>query len=199
MSWRSKHRSWTWATDRDDDACVLYPAQLRDLLLRVALTDLFKARWTDRIHDEWIRNLAVRRPDIPAEKLQHTRRLMDRAVPDCLVTDYEPYIDKLELPDPNDRHVLAAAIRAQAGVIVTLNTADFPEAAIARHGISVQHPDEFLSHLFDLAPGEVCAAVRAMRLALRNPPRTATELLEDLLKLGLPRTVSLLSPMESLL
>lgn len=72
------------------DACVLYPAQLRDLLLRVALTDLFKARWTDRIHDEWIRNLAVRRPDIPAEKLQHTRRLMDRAVPDCLVTDYEP-------------------------------------------------------------------------------------------------------------
>lgn len=181
------------------DACVLYPAQLRDLLMRVALSDLFKARWTERIHDEWMRNLAAKRPDITIEQLARTRALMDRAVPDCLVTDYEPFIDQIELPDPNDRHVLAAAIRAQAGVIVTMNLRDFPEQALARYGISVQHPDEFPAHLFDLAPGAVCEAVRSMRLALRNPPKTVRELLDDLLKAGLPSTVALLEEMEALL
>lgn len=168
------------------DACVFYPAQLRDLLLRVALSDAFKARWTDRIHDEWIGSLLRDRPDIPAERLTRTRELMNRAVPDCLVTGYEPYIEQLELPDPDDRHVLAAAIRCQAGVIVTLNLRDFPDAVLARYGISAQHPDEFLAHLFDLQPAVVCAAVREMRACLANPPKTARELLDDLLKAGLP-------------
>jgi hypothetical protein len=126
------------------DACVFYPAQLRDILLRVALSDTFKARWTDQIHGEWIGSLLRDRPDIPAERLTHTRELMNRAVPDCLVTGYEPFIQELTLPDPDDRHVLAAAIRCQAGVIVTLNVRDFPDEVVARYGISVQHPDEFL-------------------------------------------------------
>lgn len=181
------------------DACVLYPAQLRDFLLRVALSDTFKARWTDQIHDEWIGNLLRDRPDIPPERLAHTRELMNRAVPDCLVTEYEPFIEQLTLPDPNDRHVLAAAIRCQAGVIVTQNLRDFPDAVVSRYGISVQHPDEFLSHLFDLKPGVVCAAVREMRMALTRPPKTVRELLDDLLKVGLPETVSLLETMENLL
>lgn len=181
------------------DACVFYPAQMRDLLLRVALSDAFKARWTDRIHDEWIRNLLRDRPDIPPEKLARTRELIDAAVPDCLVTGYEPFIDQLELPDPDDRHVLAAAIRAQAGVIVTLNVRDFPEDAIARYGLSVQHPDEFLAHLFDLRPAIVCKAVREMRAVLRNPPKAVHELLDDLRKVGLPMTVALLESMEELL
>lgn len=181
------------------DACVLYPAQLRDLLMRVALSDLFKARWTEHIHDEWMRNLAAKRPDIPPERLAHIRTQMDRAVPDCLICDYEPFIEQIKLPDPDDRHIVAAAIRAQAGVIVTLNLRDFPDHAVAPYGISVQHPDEFLTHLFDLAPGTVCAAVRSMRLALRNPPKTVRELLDDLLKSGLPSTVALLEEMEALL
>lgn len=181
------------------DACVLYPAQLRDLLLRVALSDAFKARWTDRIHDEWIGSLLRDRPDITAARLSNTRELMNRAVPDCLVTEYEPFIEQLTLPDPEDRHVLAAAIRCQAGVIVTLNVRDFPGEVAARYGISVQHPDEFLAHLFDLKPAVVCTAVRGMRAALTNPPKTARELLDDLLKAGLPETVSLLEAMENLL
>lgn len=181
------------------DACVLYPAQLRDLLLRVALSDAFKARWTDRIHDEWIRNLLHDRPDISPERLARTRELMNRSVPDCLVTEYEPFIDQLTLPDPNDRHVLAAAIRCQAGVIVTLNLRDFPDDVVTRYGISVQHPDEFLAHLFDLKPAVVCSAVREMRASLKNPPKTVRELLDDLLKAGLPETVSLLETMENLL
>jgi len=181
------------------DACVFYPAQLRDLLLRVALSDAFKARWTDQIHDEWIGSLLRDRPDIPAERLTRTRELMNRAVPDCLVTEYEPFIEQLTLPDPGDRHVLAAAIRCQAGVIVTLNVRDFPDEVMARYGVSVQHPDEFLSHLFDLKPAVVCNAVREMRASLANPPKTVRELLDDLLKAGLPETVSLLETMENLL
>lgn len=181
------------------DACVLYPAQLRDLLLRVALSDSFKARWTEQIHAEWIRNLLQDRPDISPERLARTRELMNCAVPDCVVTEYEPFIDQLTLPDPDDRHVLAAAIRCQAGVIVTLNLSDFPDDVVSRYGISVQHPDEFLAHLFDLRPAVVCTAVREMRASLVNPPKTVRELLDDLLKAGLAETVSLLEPMEELL
>lgn len=181
------------------DACVLYPAQLRDFLVRVALSDLFQARWSEHIHAEWMRNLAANRPDISPERLQRTRELMDRSVPDCLVRDYEPYIAGLTLPDPDDRHVLAAAIRAQAGVIVTLNLRDFPADTLAPYGITAQHPDEFLAHLFDLAPGVVCTAFRDMRLTLRKPPKSVRELQDDLLKVGLTSTVALLGGMEALL
>lgn len=181
------------------DACVLYPAQLRDLLMRVSLSDAFKARWTDQIHEEWIRNLLKGRRDISAERLARTRELMNRAVPDCLVTEYEPFIEQLNLPDPNDRHVLAAAIRCQAGVIVTMNLRDFPEVVVSQYGISVQHPDEFLSHLFDLKPAVLCTAIREMRASLTNPPKTVRELLDDLLKVELANTVSLLESMQELL
>jgi len=120
-------------------------------------------------------------------------------VPDCLVTDYEPHIERLTLPDPDDRHVLAAAIHCNAGVIVTLNVRDFPDDVVGAYGISVQHPDEFLSHLFDLKPAVVCSAVREMREQLRRPPKTVDELLDDLLRTGLPNTVSLLTAMKELL
>jgi hypothetical protein len=121
------------------DACVLYPASVRDLLLRLALTDLSRARWTDRIHDEWIGGVLKQRQDLSRTQLERTRDLMNQAVPDCLVTAYESLIDGLGLPDPNDRHVLAAAIRCQAGVIVTYNLRHFPEEALAPYGIEAQH------------------------------------------------------------
>lgn len=113
------------------DACVLYPAPLRDLLVRLALTGLFRAKWSSQIHDEWTRSALKSRPDLSLDRLQRTRDLMDRAVPDCLVTGHEGLIEQLKLPDPNDRHVLAAAIRSQAGVIVTFNLKDFPTEALA--------------------------------------------------------------------
>lgn len=93
------------------DSCVLYPAQLRDLLLSVAGTEQFRARWTEEIHREWVRNLLGNRDDITKAQLQRTVELMNQSVPDCLVENYEGYIDSLELPDPDDRHVLAAAIK----------------------------------------------------------------------------------------
>ena len=181
------------------DACVLYPAQLRDLLLRTAISDLYKARWTDQIHDEWIRSLRKNRQDISLERLARTRELMNTSVPDCLVNGYEPYISELNLPDPDDRHVLAAAIRCQAGVIVTFNLRHFPEDMVSKYGISIQHPDEFLSHIFDLRPAVMCSAIKGMRQTLVSPPKTVSELLNDLLKVGLPRTVNLLETMQELL
>lgn len=181
------------------DACVLYPAPLRDLLLRLAITDLFRARWTDEIHEEWIRNLRTNRPDLSPESLQRTRSLMNMAVPDCLITGYEGLIPQLSLPDPDDRHVLAAAIRGQAGVIVTYNLNDFPPATLAPYGIETQHPDEFVCHLFDLAPGAVCAAVRDQRNALQNPPKSVRELLDTFLSLQLAGTVAALETMVEVL
>lgn len=109
------------------DASVLYPAPLRDLLIHLALSDLFRAKWTEEIHQEWIRNLLANRRDLSVEQLERTRDLMNRAVPDCLVEDYLPLLPHLTLPDPNDRHVLAAAIWARASVIVTYNQKDSPK------------------------------------------------------------------------
>lgn len=87
------------------DACVLYPAPLRDLLMRLAVTDLFRAKWTEAIHDEWTRSVLRDRPDLSADQLQRTRTLMNDNVRDCLVTGYEELIPALHLPDPDDRHV----------------------------------------------------------------------------------------------
>src|SRR5947209_7691586 len=154
------------------DACVLYPAPLRDLLMHLALTDLFRAKWTDAIHDEWIRSVLERRPDLKREQLERTRSLMNAHVRDCLVTSYEDLIPSLNLPDPEDRHVLAAAIRSRTDVIVTFNLGDFPAETLARYGIEAQHPDDFITHLLDLAPGTVCAAVKRHRESLRNPPKS---------------------------
>src|SRR5690349_13225654 len=114
------------------DSCVLYPAPLRDLLIRLALTDLYQAKWTKDIHQEWIRNLLKNRPDLSEDKLQKTREKMDLHTRDCLVEGYEELIDGLTLPDPNDRHVLAAAIRASAQLIVTYNLSDFPSHILSK-------------------------------------------------------------------
>lgn len=174
------------------DACVLYPAPLRDLLMRLAMTDLFRARWTNQIHDEWIRNLLANRTDLTSEQLERTRTLMNSHVRDSLVTGYESIIDGLNLPDPDDRHVLAAAIRTRAAVIVTFNLDDFPAEALEPLGIEAQHPDEFITHLIDLNPGAVCVAAKRQRASLKNPPRSVEEFLETLAQQRLPETVSFL-------
>jgi PIN domain len=103
------------------DASVLYPAPLRDLLMHLAQTTLFKARWSNLIHDEWTRNVLEDRPDLSAAQISRTRALMDAHVDGALVTDFEDLIPNLELPDLDDRHVLAAAIRCGANLIVTMN------------------------------------------------------------------------------
>ncbi len=174
------------------DANVLYPAPLRDFLMRLALTDLFRARWSEDIHDEWMRKVLESRPDLKREQLERTRELMNQHVHDCLVEDYQNLTSSLELPDPDDRHVLAAAIRANASVIVTFNLKDFPPQHVAQYGIEAQHPDDFLTHLIDLNQARVCAAAEEQRKSLRNPPKSVDEFLDILIRQGLPQTVMLL-------
>ncbi len=124
---------------------------------------------------------------------------MNSHVRDCLVTGYESLIEGLELPDPDDRHVLAAAIRTRAHVIVTFNLDDFPNSYLAPFGVEAQHPDEFITHLLDLSPGAVCTAAKRQRAALRNPPKSVDEFLAALGRQHLPETVLRLSEFEHLL
>ncbi len=172
------------------DACVLYPATMRDFLMSLAETDLFRARWTDRIHDEWIRNVLKDRTDLTRERLDRTRDLMNAAVPDCLIAGYDDLIEAVELPDADDRHVLAAAIRGRVDVIVTLNLKDFPPASLAPYDIDAQHPDVFADHLLNLNAGAVCAAAKRHRERLKKPPKTAQEYLDGLANTGFTRTAA---------
>lgn len=172
------------------DACVLYPAPIRDLLMWLALTGMFRARWTNLIHEEWIRNVLADRGDLTREQLERTRDLMNRAVPDCLVEGYEDLVAGLAFPDADDRHVLAAAIRAGAGVIVTFNLKDFPRDALQPHGVEAQHPDEFIGHLIDLDANAVCAAVQRQRGSLKRPPKSVEEFLSTPAFAMLPHTLA---------
>jgi len=172
------------------DACVLFPAPLRDILLRIAVTGLVRARWSDRILDECFRNILEQRPELKLDALTRTRELMNRAVPNCRVEGFEDLIEGLQLPDANDRHVLAAAIRAGAQVIVTFNLRDFPREQLAPFGVEAIHPDDFVVDLIDLAPGVLMNVVTEQAAALRNPPRTTGEMLGTLRDQGLPQAIA---------
>lgn len=192
MSWRPRPRSWAWATEVNRftvvyDACVLYPAPLRDLLMRLALTDLYRARWSDQIHEEWINAVLRNRPDLSREQLERTRSLMNSHVRDALVDGHQALIPALELPDPDDRHVLAVAIQCGADLILTFNLDDFPEPALAGYGIGACHPDLFLVDQLNLDAERVCMAMRQHRTSLRNPPKTVEEYLVTLEEQGLSR------------
>ena len=173
------------------DACVLYPAPLRDLLVRLGRTGLFQAKWTGQILDECFRSILQQRPDLTPQRLERTRKLLNEAIPDCDVTGHEGLVASLTgLPDPDDRHVVAAAIRCGAQVIVTSNLKDFPSAALAHYGIEAQHPDDFVMYLLDLDPALVARIIREQAAALKTPARTVAELLETLLLNELFRTVA---------
>lgn len=172
------------------DACVLYPAPVRDLLLRIANAGIVRARWSDRILDECFKSIRRQRPELDPTSLERTRRLMCEAVPDCLVAGYEHLEKGLELPDPDDHHVLAAAIRANAQAIVTFNIRHFPDHVLARYDIETKHPDEFILDSIDIAPGAVIQCLTDQAAALRNPPISVVELLGTLRQAELVRSVA---------
>ncbi|MFL1483418.1 PIN domain-containing protein [Marinobacter sp. LN3S78] len=181
------------------DACVMYPAPLRSFLMYLAQTGIYRARWTDQIHDEWIRNLLVRRPDIPREKLNRVRELMDQGVPGALVTGYEGLVDAIVLPDPDDRHVLAAAIQTRAEAIITFNLKDFPAECMDRYNIQAVHPDQFIADQFDMDAASVIKAARNHRRSLKNPPFTPEAYLDCLMRQELPQTVNRLQALAYLI
>lgn len=181
------------------DACVLYPGTLRDLMLSIAFEGVYHARWSDDIHDEWIRNLLKNRPDLNAEKLNSIRVQMDKSIDDCLIYGYQPIIDVLSLPDPDDRHVLAAAVIGHADAIVTFNKKDFPESELSKFGIEVLHPDDFLISQYDLNTTKLLKAVKSMRSRRKKPPQTAQEFIDILERQGLPQFCSALRDAEYLI
>ena len=151
------------------DACILYPFHLRNILVQIAVDRLVDARWTDEIHDEWIRNLVADVPGIPADRLMVTRKLMNDALPNATVTGYQAHIESIALPDPADRHVVAAAITAGASVILTWNLRDFPIRELKKHGLTRQTPDAFLANLYENVPDLTLASLaNARRNLSRN-------------------------------
>lgn len=160
------------------DANVLYPFSLRDTLLRAAAADLFQVYWSEQILKEALGNL-VATGTVTQPQAARLRAAMEKAFPEALVVDYEHLVPAMK-NDPKDRHVVAAAVKAGAQVIVTSNLRDFRELPT---GIEAQSPDDFLVNLFDLDPEGMVELVRTQARALRNPPRSFEELVSGLAKL----------------
>jgi hypothetical protein len=177
------------------DACVLYSQFLRDFLVRLAIhgrrEGLLRAKWTGRIHREWMRAVLRQRPNIPRRNLIRTRQLMDQHVRGCRVRGYERWEQRLTLPDANDRHVLAAALACVADAIVTFNTSDFPSDVLRPFGVVATTPDAFVVPFMD--SGIVLSVAREHRAALRQPPMSADEYLDALRRNGLSAVADLLA------
>jgi hypothetical protein len=167
--------------------------------MHLALTDVYQVRWSAQVHEEWKRKLLAHRPNLTRAQLDRTSSFMDGAIPDALVTDYEPLIGGLQLPDANDRHVLAAAIKCNAATIVTFNLKDFPKEVLEPFGIEPLHPDDFIVDLWDLDQVAVLEAARRHRISLKNPPHDTRAYLDKLVQQKLPETAKLLSSFEFLL
>lgn len=162
--------------------------------MELATAHLFRAKWTDKIHDEWTGSLLKRRPELDPKALERTRTLMDGAVMDCKVEGYEELIPALTLPDPDDRHVLAAAIHSGADAIITFNLRDFPASTLEKYDIEALHPDDFIHHQFGLDAASVIVTAQRCRDRLQNPPKTVEEYLATLAEQSLTKTVSELAP-----
>ncbi len=159
------------------DANVLYPAPLRDLLMHLTLARAFQAHWTKLIHDEWTRNVLRVHPELTAARLQRTSDLMNHHAKDALVTRFEKRIRGLTLPDPDDRHVLAAAIHVSAIRIVTFNLKDFPKSDLEPHGVRAIHPDAFLLEVLRDYPANTVVAVTRQWQSMKSPAVSLPELL----------------------
>lgn len=181
------------------DACVLYPAPLRDLLVQLSTTELFRAKWTAEIHEEWVKAVLHDRPDLHRDALERTGQLMNLAVTDALIEGYRHLVPALTLPDPDDRHVLAAAIHGKCDAIVTFNQKDFPASSLASLNIEAIHPDDFISYQFDLNDAAVITSAQACKRRLKNPLKSADEYLEILRSQSLTKTVAALRPYASIL
>ena len=173
------------------DANVLYSAQLRDFLVRLALGEVVRAHWSARIHEEWMRNVEANYPDIAWEDLQRIRELMNKALPGASVTGHEDRIEDLSLPDPSDRHVLAAAIHVEADCIVTFNVRDFPAAELETWGIEATKPDALAQGLFEEVPDRIIEVASFCRQSLTRPSKTPDEYLDLLRGCGLEETARL--------
>ncbi len=162
------------------DACVLVPMGLCDTLLRAAKLDLYRLKWSEEILEETRRNLVEKAIVTEQGALRRITQMRDAFQDaDAMVTGYRGIVDSMT-NHPKDRHILAAAVTADAQVIVTYNLRDFPESALAPHHIEAKSPDTFLMNLFDLHPDMMIGSMKNQAADLHAPPMTVAELLEGL-------------------
>jgi predicted nucleic acid-binding protein len=174
------------------DANVLYPSLLRDVLIRVAQRGLVRARWTERILDEVFDSLTANRPDLDAARLARTRELMNASIRDVLVDGYEPLIEGVTLPDQEDRHIVAAAIRAHAQMIVTSNLRDFPTDELGKWNLEAKHPDDFLVDQFHLDAIALHVVLQQIADDATRPSLTFADVLDGLERCGITQATALL-------
>lgn len=167
------------------DANIFFRIWILDPVLTLADAGIFEPLWSDEIMAEASRNLRHAWRDANQETVDAFLGQVDAAYPWARVPDWREYMQGLTLPDPDDCHVLAAAIAGSATSIVTINLADFPEDRLAVHGVRVEHPDKFLSRLFDADPEDVCSAIGTMVADKHHPPRTMAEEIAGLHRAGL--------------
>ncbi len=179
------------------DACVLYPAPVRDLILSFGAEGLLKPKWTEMIQDEWTRNLLLKRKDLVKSQLDWTIRAMNEAFPDASVENFEDLIPLLNLPDKGDRHVLACAIRCNADLITTFNLKDFPSKILDKYDIQIQNPDDLICSLLEINEKKSYSAFLKMVGRLKNPPVSIDYVLTSLKKCGLPRSAKMLENYSS--
>lgn len=159
------------------DTCVLLKPYLCDTLLSVAECGIYRPMWSAGVLEELDRNL--RKRGATKEQVAHRLDQMNRHFPDAVITGYEHLVDSME-NHPKDRHVLAAAVRGGAEVLVTENLRDFPASALDRYGLAALHQDDFLQDQLDLSPGAVSAALRRQASRYRRDPRSVEDLLDVL-------------------
>jgi predicted nucleic acid-binding protein len=172
------------------DTNVIYPIQIRDILFWFAHYDLFTIKWSKHIFDEW-ENVMLRK-EIPKEEIVKRIARANTAFPDALVTNYESLIDGLTLPDEKDCHVLAAAIKTNANIIVTNNLKDFPNNYLITFGLSAKSADNFIADLIDLNQSKAVAAFRKLVLYKRNPDLDEYQVLDNLRRNGLIKSADYL-------
>ncbi len=171
------------------DANVLYSILMTDLILSLGEAGLFRPRWTIEIHEDWIRNVLENQTERTREELERRRAFMDQAIDHDLVEGYDRYIANLHLPDPGDRHVLAAAIEGGAEIVLTYNLRDFPAAVLSNSGITALHPDEFLCQQIAAEPALVMEVIEQMRVKRKRPEISQEQFLNKLARLDIPKFV----------
>ncbi|WP_419760221.1 PIN domain-containing protein [Acidisoma sp.] len=182
------------------DACVLAGVLKRDLILSLAEAEFFRVRWSNRILDEAeaaIHGIRVRKgysDDKAKIDAKHSRLMMQKAFEDSLVEDFDNLISIADLPDPNDLHVIAAAVKTQAAVIVTDNLRHFPEHILRRFNLLAKTADDFIADTVDLDLPRALTAIERMRLRSKKPELTPEALLLRLEDVGLTATADLLRP-----
>lgn len=168
------------------DACVLVPIVLADTLLRIAERELYRPLWSDRIVNEAKDAVAAIHPEITVDRIAKRFAAMDEAFEDAQIRGWERFEKRVILPDPDDRHVVAAALRGEANAIVTTNVRDYPADAVRPLSIEVVHPDEFLLDQLERAPRVVLEILREQAEHARNPHMPLIDLMARLDRSGVP-------------